>query len=306
MRPAVIEKDYYVTEALRIIAATVGDKVIFKGGTSLSKGWNLIERFSEDVDIFMDPQAFTPALGKRAIDRELKELRDSIGKHPALIFMKAESQTIGGFGRSDRFSFGQLLGGPGEVAGHVLVEAGTASGREPTVTIELRSYLSSSRVAISCSTAREKERGIHCRDLRTDAVKRRLQIRDRVALLSGGVRTSFGFGGVVFLGPLWLLPEADNALDALLRVGLVVEGGDHRRARARPLGDVAVIGIGSEIEPHEIPVWRRLLESRVWPSASVRSARKRPFWSSGQVFGQGSGATPFPGLRLQRRARSPA
>lgn len=49
LRPAIIEKDYYVTEVLRIIAATVGDKVIFKGGTSLSKGWNLIQRFSEDI-----------------------------------------------------------------------------------------------------------------------------------------------------------------------------------------------------------------------------------------------------------------
>jgi hypothetical protein len=40
LRSAIIEKDYYVTEALRIIATDAGDKVIFKGGTSLSKGWN--------------------------------------------------------------------------------------------------------------------------------------------------------------------------------------------------------------------------------------------------------------------------
>lgn len=40
LRPALIEKDYYVTEALRIIAATSPGQVIFKGGTSLSKGWN--------------------------------------------------------------------------------------------------------------------------------------------------------------------------------------------------------------------------------------------------------------------------
>jgi hypothetical protein len=33
LRPAIIEKDYYVTEALRVIAAGAGDKVIFKGGT---------------------------------------------------------------------------------------------------------------------------------------------------------------------------------------------------------------------------------------------------------------------------------
>ena len=31
LRPAIIEKDYYVTEVLRIIAATAGDKAIFKG-----------------------------------------------------------------------------------------------------------------------------------------------------------------------------------------------------------------------------------------------------------------------------------
>jgi predicted nucleotidyltransferase component of viral defense system len=55
LRPGVIEKDYYVTEALRILANVAGDKIIFKGGTSLSKGWNLIQRFSEDIDIFLDP-----------------------------------------------------------------------------------------------------------------------------------------------------------------------------------------------------------------------------------------------------------
>ena len=72
LRPAIIEKDYYVTESLRIIAQTAADKVIFKGGTSLSKGWNLIQRFSEDIDIFFDPAASNPPLGKNAIDRELK------------------------------------------------------------------------------------------------------------------------------------------------------------------------------------------------------------------------------------------
>jgi len=75
LRPAIIEKDYYVTEALRIIASAAGDKVIFKGGTSLSKGWNLIRRFSEDIDLFLDPLAFKPPLGKQGIDRELKRLR---------------------------------------------------------------------------------------------------------------------------------------------------------------------------------------------------------------------------------------
>ena len=159
LRPALIEKDYYVTEALRIIAAQFGNKVIFKGGTSLSKGWNLIQRFSEDIDIFLDPRAFEPALGKRAIDRELKKLREAVDGHPALTFLKEQSQTIGGFGRSDRFSFEQRFGGVGEVAGHVLVEAGTASGREPTLAVELRSYLGAFLAERDISLGAEDEGG---------------------------------------------------------------------------------------------------------------------------------------------------
>lgn len=73
LRPAIIEKDYFVTEALRVIADSAGEKVIFKGGTSLAKGWNLIQRFSEDVDIFLDPTSYDPVLGKNGIDRELKK-----------------------------------------------------------------------------------------------------------------------------------------------------------------------------------------------------------------------------------------
>jgi predicted nucleotidyltransferase component of viral defense system len=141
LREAIIEKDYFVTEALRIIELEAGSKVIFKGGTSLSKGWSLIQRFSEDIDIFLDPTAFAPSLGKKAIDRELKKLRDAIGHHPGLKFVDKESQTIGGFGRNDRFEYVQRFGGTGDIHNRVFVEAGTASGREPTDRVRLQSYV---------------------------------------------------------------------------------------------------------------------------------------------------------------------
>lgn len=141
LRDAFIEKDYYVTEALRIIAMHAGDKVIFKGGTSLSKGWNLIQRFSEDIDLFLDPLAFEPALSKNGIDRELKRLRQVIEAHPGLTFLPEQSQTIGGFGRNDRFEYRARFTGAGEIKNHVFVEAGAASGREPTDTIQLSSYV---------------------------------------------------------------------------------------------------------------------------------------------------------------------
>lgn len=47
-----IEKDWYVTRALGVLASIQHELIqpIFSGGTSLSKGWGLIKRFSEDID----------------------------------------------------------------------------------------------------------------------------------------------------------------------------------------------------------------------------------------------------------------
>jgi hypothetical protein len=185
LRPALIEKDYYVTETLRIVANTAGGRTIFKGGTSLSKGWDLIARFSEDVDLFLDPQAFTPPLGKRAVDRELKALRDAVSDHPGLAFLKDGSRTIGGFGRADRFAYSQRFGGPGEVAGHVLVEAGTASGREPTAVIELRSYLAAFLAENGLTLGADDEGGFSMRLLhfRRTFVEKLFAIHGKVELL---------------------------------------------------------------------------------------------------------------------------
>lgn len=48
--PAIIEKDYYVTLFLRELTNNVPD-IVFKGGTSLSKCYGIISRFSEDIDL---------------------------------------------------------------------------------------------------------------------------------------------------------------------------------------------------------------------------------------------------------------
>lgn len=50
--PQFIEKDYWITYVLYHLSHCSHSKdVVFKGGTSLSKGYGLIERFSEDIDI---------------------------------------------------------------------------------------------------------------------------------------------------------------------------------------------------------------------------------------------------------------
>lgn len=54
--PALVEKDYWVTHALWSLLAQ-GFTIWLKGGTSLSKGFALIERFSEDLDLKIEPGA---------------------------------------------------------------------------------------------------------------------------------------------------------------------------------------------------------------------------------------------------------
>ena len=54
-----IEKDLWVTTILQIVfTLPFADKLIFKGGTSLSKVWHQIERFSEDIDLAVDRSLF--------------------------------------------------------------------------------------------------------------------------------------------------------------------------------------------------------------------------------------------------------
>lgn len=50
-----VEKDWWVVHTIAMLfATTCGAHLIFKGGTSLSKGWNAIQRFSEDIDLVID------------------------------------------------------------------------------------------------------------------------------------------------------------------------------------------------------------------------------------------------------------
>lgn len=56
----IVEKDFWVCWILKSLFALRGEqpKLTFKGGTSLSKAYGIIDRFSEDIDVVTDPQFF--------------------------------------------------------------------------------------------------------------------------------------------------------------------------------------------------------------------------------------------------------
>jgi Nucleotidyl transferase AbiEii toxin, Type IV TA system len=136
-----VEKDYYVTEILRVVADRLGDKAMFKGGTSLSKGWGLISRFSEDIDLFVNPDKFDPPAGKNKMDKILKELAEAVGGHPALNWRRDEGRTIGGLGREDHFAYETRFDALPGIRAAVRLEPGVQSGTFPTELVPITSLV---------------------------------------------------------------------------------------------------------------------------------------------------------------------
>lgn len=76
---AIVEKDYYVTKLLQAIIGEQPD-VVFKGGTSLSKCYHLINRFSEDIDLNFDTHGEKITEGKRKkLSQSIKKVGSDMG-----------------------------------------------------------------------------------------------------------------------------------------------------------------------------------------------------------------------------------
>ena len=81
-----VEKDWWVTMSLRaLFECQCCNHIVFKGGTSLSKAWNLIERFSEDIDIAIDRKFF-------GFDGELKKRQINNLRRASCSYIKDELQ----------------------------------------------------------------------------------------------------------------------------------------------------------------------------------------------------------------------
>lgn len=91
-----VEKDYWVSKILRDISLSeYADKTYFKGGTSLSKAYGLIERFSEDLDLFVftgDTSASKQA--EKTLNRNLSKY---IAEINSAIYKEALSETGGNY-----------------------------------------------------------------------------------------------------------------------------------------------------------------------------------------------------------------
>ena len=88
MTPFAVEKDWWVSRTLDIIfQMEIAQHLVFKGGTSLSKAWKLINRFSEDIDLAFDKEFFEGYKGD--ISRtQISKLRKEAGNYTTGTFFK--------------------------------------------------------------------------------------------------------------------------------------------------------------------------------------------------------------------------
>ena len=141
-----VEKDFWVIEVLRSATAprdvTAKDgsrqpvQAIFKGGTSLSRVYGLIERFSEDVDLLV---SFPPVeIGVGTRDRVLKGIRDAVSSHLGSAAIPGAATT--GVKRNIRYPYPARYGST-DVTEGVLLEMGTRGGAFPTHQRQLRAMI---------------------------------------------------------------------------------------------------------------------------------------------------------------------
>lgn len=123
-----VEKDYWVTRALRGMAARHPGEFIFKGGTSITKGWRIGSRFSEDIDILVVQRPSPDTINGR--DKILK----AISMAGAAACGAEPKRLLGGKGehRTVSVAYTSHFAGDGALLDHIRLELGYSGGPIPT------------------------------------------------------------------------------------------------------------------------------------------------------------------------------
>lgn len=134
--PAVVEKDYYVTLILKLLSEQLS-QCVFKGGTSLSKRFHVIDRFSEDIDI-----TFSEHIGesrrKKLKNVVLKGISEELGMPVA---NWKETQSDRDF-NAYLFSYESVFGLQDDrLPQYVKLETALGSYSFPTQIVEIRNYI---------------------------------------------------------------------------------------------------------------------------------------------------------------------
>lgn len=116
-----VEKDYYISMILKALSLSVyKDQIVFKGGTSLSKAYQLIDRFSEDVDFAVISEGMSGNQVKTLLSHLIKEVTAGLSEDKDFVDVSKGSKY-----RKQAFIYTSQLDGTGfanPIPARVIVE----------------------------------------------------------------------------------------------------------------------------------------------------------------------------------------
>jgi predicted nucleotidyltransferase component of viral defense system len=137
--PVFVEKDYWITLILNRLSCSKNvENAVFKGGTSLSKGYRIINRFSEDIDIAV----INENLSSNALKTKIRNIEKEITA--GLMEIKEDGVTSkGSMFRKSIFEYPTLLGKVDSIIpNRMVIEINSFANPYPNVKQEINSFVS--------------------------------------------------------------------------------------------------------------------------------------------------------------------
>ncbi|SGZ19450.1 nucleotidyl transferase AbiEii/AbiGii toxin family protein [Moritella viscosa] len=137
-----VEKDYWVTYALKALSeSTLSEDIVFKGGTSLSKAYSMISRFSEDVDIAVLTEGLTKNQAGKKVKKASKVISDI-----TMIFNEVDSPDTSknSHFRKVRFQYPRIDNSSpveGQITDSLLLEINAFADPEPYKKMPMSCYI---------------------------------------------------------------------------------------------------------------------------------------------------------------------
>lgn len=140
IREVFIEKDYWVSLILKNLSeSALKDKVVFKGGTSLSKAHKLIDRFSEDIDLAVVKD---PSLTGNQIKNLISKIEKDIVSDPFTVDADFKSSKGSKF-RKTGYRYPRIVEASdyGHATDRIILEINSFANPSPCRLIKIQSYV---------------------------------------------------------------------------------------------------------------------------------------------------------------------
>lgn len=137
--PEFVEKDYWVTFVLfHIFSNEIGKETVFKGGTALSKCYNIIERFSEDIDLVVLRRE---GESNNKLTTKIRKISDIVNKVLPEIQIEGLTQKMGMNRKTAHTYDKEFKGGYSQIRDVIVIEATWLGHYEPYTTKMINSFV---------------------------------------------------------------------------------------------------------------------------------------------------------------------